>query len=73
MQEKELLPCPLYKLPAEGVAQIKGRFGLKVYLLPGLEVGLPTSNDLTEKNIPYRYAQSFLFQVIPDDRIVMSI
>ena len=54
-----LLLCPLYRLPTEGVVQIKGgsshfkRFGLKFYhLLPQrsvLERGLPTPNDFMKK------------------------
>jgi hypothetical protein len=50
-----LLPCALYRLSADRVAQIQGgsshlkRFGLKV--------GLPTCNDLIKKKIPGRCAQ----------------
>lgn len=39
-----LLPCPLYRLPPEGAAQIKG--GSSLIKRPSLKVGLPISNYL---------------------------
>jgi hypothetical protein len=38
-KESFLFPCPLYRLPAESVAQMKD--GSSYYKRSGLEVGLP--------------------------------
>lgn len=45
-----MLPRPLYRLPAEGAAQVKG--GSSHLKRPRLKEGLPTSDDLIKKNIP---------------------
>ncbi|EDL82258.1 rCG29069 [Rattus norvegicus] len=49
-QKSFLPPCPLYRLPAESVAQIKG--GSYYFKISGLKIGFPTSNYLIKKKIP---------------------
>ena len=46
-----LFPYLLHRLQTEGVVQIKGESHLK---RSRLKVGLPTSNDLIEGEIPHR-------------------
>ena len=54
-----LLPCPLYRLPAEGVAQIKG--GLSHLKQSGLKVGPLVLKDLIkEKNPSQVYPAAWL-------------
>ena len=42
-----IVPCPLYRLPREGVAHIKD--GSSCLKSSGLKVSLPTANDLIRK------------------------
>jgi len=42
------LPCPLYRLPPEGVAHFKR---------PRSTAGLPTSNYLIKENLAHRYTR----------------
>lgn len=66
-----LLLCPLYRLPEEGVINIKSgyshlkRFGLKIYH-PVSKIQIRRSNDLIKEKFPHRCAQSFEFQLVPD-------
>jgi hypothetical protein len=56
-----LLPCPLYRLPAESAAQIKGGFfNLK---WSGLKEGLLISNHLIKKKSLHRCPQLLGFLI----------
>lgn len=58
------LPLPLYRLPIEGVDQIKG--GSSYLRSSGLVVYCPTSNDFIRKKVAPRCALLLGFLLIPD-------
>jgi hypothetical protein len=49
-ESRLLYPCPLYRLPEEGVAQNKGRSSY--HKRSRIKVHLPPSNDFLKKTIP---------------------
>jgi hypothetical protein len=58
-----ILSCPLYRLPAEGVAQING--GASHFKRSGLEVGLPTLSGLVKGKNKQTNKQKQTLTIVP--------